>query len=175
MFQTLGSHFLFKDDFYLVFRQIAPVHFFQPDFIAGERIFVQYAIVSGYDDDALEKLHELGGGVVTALAGCTQIQLEIGNEHRGYFPDGNIRKVIFTLYELRKVTACNLILAVGRYRLGYANKLFHVLIVLLEQGKDGFVVLAVSQKLVFHFLGSNVIITPLHFVVDGVQRCVYIA
>lgn len=57
----------------------------------------------------------------------------------------------------------------------YANKLFHVLIVLLEQGKDGFVVLAVSQKLVFHFLGSNVIITPLHFVVDGVQRCVYIA
>jgi hypothetical protein len=65
--------------------------------------------------------------------------------------------------------------AVGRYRLGYANKLFHVLIVLLEQGKDGFVVLAVSQKLVFNFLGSNVIITPLHFVVDGVQRCVYIA
>ena len=51
--------------------KIAPVHFFQPDFIAGERIFVQYAIVSGYDDDALEKLHELGGGVVTALAGCT--------------------------------------------------------------------------------------------------------
>ena len=73
VFQTLGSHFLFEDDFYLVFRQIAPVHFFQPDFIAGERVFVQYAIVSGYDDDALEKLHELGGGVVTALAGCTQI------------------------------------------------------------------------------------------------------
>ena len=77
--------------------------------------------------------------------------------------------------EIRARVACNLILAVGRYRLGYANKLFHVLIVLLEQGKDGFVVLAVSQKLVFNFLGSNVIITPLHFVVDGVQRCVYIA
>ena len=40
---------------------------------------------------------------------------------------------------------------------------------LLEQGKDGFVVLAVSQKLVFHFLGSNIIITPLHFMVDGIQ------
>ena len=174
MFQPFGNHFLFEDDFYLVLRQIPPVHFLQPDFIADERVFVQYAVITGNDNYALEKLHELGGRVITALAGCTQIQLEISNEHRGYFPNGNIRKVIFALYELRKMAACNLVFAVGRYRLGYSHKLFHVLVVLLEQGKDGFVVLAVSQELVFHFFGGNVIITPLHFVVDGVQRCTYV-
>ncbi len=73
MFQPFGNHFLFKDNFNLVFCQIAPVHFFQPDFIIGKRVVHQYAIVAGNDDDALEELHELGGGVVAALAGGTQV------------------------------------------------------------------------------------------------------
>ena len=38
VFQPFGNHFLFEDDFYLVLRQIAPVHFLQPDFIIGERV-----------------------------------------------------------------------------------------------------------------------------------------
>ena len=144
VFQTLGSHFLFEDDFYLVLCQIPPVHFFQPDFIIGERVCYQYAVVAGNDDDALEELHELGGGVVATLAGCTQIQLKIGNEHRGYLLYGNIRKVVLALYELGEVAAGNFILAVGGYRLGYAHKLFHIVIVLLEQGKDCFVALAMT-------------------------------
>jgi len=174
VFQTLGSHFLFEDDFYLVLCQIPPVHFHQPDFIIGERVFVQYAIVSGYDDDALEELHELGGRVVAAFTGSTQVQLKIGNEHRGYLLYGNIRKVVLALYELGEVAAGNFILAVGGYRLGYAHKLFHIVIVLLKQGKDCLVALVVSQELVLHFLGGNVIVTPLHFVVNGVQRCPYV-
>ena len=58
---------------YTHLRQVAPIHFFQPDFVAGERVTHQYAVVAGNDDDALEELHERGGGVVTALAGGTQI------------------------------------------------------------------------------------------------------
>ena len=54
VFQPFGNHFLFKDDFYLVLCQITPVHFFQPDFVAGERVAHQYAVVAGNDDDALE-------------------------------------------------------------------------------------------------------------------------
>ena len=133
VFQPFGNHFLFKDDFYLVLRQVAPIHFFQPDFVAGERVTHQYAVVAGNDDDALEELHELGGGVVTALAGGTQIQLKIGNEHWGNFLNGYVRYVVLAADELGKVAAGHFILAVGRYRLGYAHKLLHIVIVLLEQ------------------------------------------
>ena len=174
MFQPFGNHFLFEDDFYLVLRQVTPIHFLQPDFITGERVVYQYAVVTGYDDDALEELHELGGGVVAALAGGTQVQLKIGNEHRRYLLNGYVRYVVLALNELGKVAAGDFVLAVGRYRLGYAHKLLHIVIVLLEQGKDGFVALAMPQKLVLHFLGGHVVVTPLHFVVNGVQRCVYI-
>ena len=133
VFQPFGNHFLFKDDFYLVLRQVAPIHFFQPDFVAGERVTHQYAVVAGNDDDALEELHELGGGVVTALAGGTQIQLKIGNEHWSNFLNGYVRYVVLAADELGKVAAGHFILAVGRYRLGYAHKLLHIVIVLLEQ------------------------------------------
>ena len=34
--------------------------------------------------------------------------------------------------------------------------------------------LAVSQELVFHFLGGHVIVTPLHFVVNGIQGRTYV-
>ena len=144
VFQPFGNHFLFKDNFNLVLCQITPVHFFQPDFIAGERVAHQYAVVAGNDDDTLEELHELGSRVITAFAGCTQVQLEIGNEHRGYLLYGNIRKVVLALYELGEVAAGDFILAVGGYRLGYAHKLFHIVIVLLEKGKDCFVALAMT-------------------------------
>ena len=33
---------------------------------------------------------------------------------------------------------------------------------------------AVSQKLVLHFLGGHVVVTPLHFVVNGVQGRTYV-
>ena len=144
VFQPFGNHFLFEDDFYLVLCQIAPVHFLQPDFVAGERVAHQYAVVAGNDDDALEELHELGGGVVAALAGCTQIQLKIGNEHRGYLFNGYVRYVVLALDKFGKVAAGDFILAVGRYRLGYAHELLHIVIVLLEQGKDCFVALAMT-------------------------------
>ena len=133
MFQPFGNHFLFKDNFYLVLRQVAPIHFFQPDFVAGERVTHQYAVVAGNDDDTLEELHELGGGVVTALAGGTQIQLKIGNEHWGNFLNGYVRYVVLALDKFSEVAAGHFILAVGRYRLGYAHKLLHIVIVLLEQ------------------------------------------
>ena len=133
VFQPFGNHFLFKDDFYLVLRQVAPIHFFQPDFVAGERVTHQYAVVAGNDDDALEELHELGGGVVAALAGGTQIQLKIGNEHRAYLLYGYVRYVVLALDKFSEVAAGHFILAVGRYRLGYAHKLLHIVIVLLEQ------------------------------------------
>ena len=55
VFQPFGNHFLFEDDFYLVLRQVAPIHFFQPDFVAGERVTHQYAVVAGNDDDTLEE------------------------------------------------------------------------------------------------------------------------
>ena len=144
VFQPLGNHFLFKDNFNLVLCQIPPVHLFQPDFVAGERGAHQYAVVAGNDDDALEELHELGGGVVAALAGCTQIQLKIGNEHRAYLLYGYVRYVVLAADELGKVAAGHFILAVGRYRLGYADQLLHIVIVLLEQGKDCFVALAMT-------------------------------
>ena len=133
VFQPFGNHFLFKDDFYLVLCQITPVHFFQPDFIAGERVAHQYAVVAGNNDDTLEELHELGGGVVAALAGGTQIQLKIGNEHRAYLLYGYVRYVVLALDKFSEVAAGHFILAVGRYRLGYAHKLLHIVIVLLEQ------------------------------------------
>ena len=133
VFQPFGNHFLFKDNFYLVLRQVAPIHFFQPDFVAGERVTHQYAVVAGNDDDTLEELHELGGGVVTALAGGTQIQLKIGNEHWGNFLNGYVRYVVLALDKFSEVAAGHFILAVGRYRLGYAHKLLHIVIVLLEQ------------------------------------------
>ena len=72
------------------------------------------------------------------------------------------------------MSAGNFILAVSRYCLGYTHKLLHIIIVLLEQGEDSFVALAMPQKLVLHFLGGDVVVTPLHFVVNGVQRCVNI-
>ena len=144
VFQPLGNHFHFKDNFNLVLCQIPPVHLFQPDFVAGERVAHQYAVVAGNDDDALEELHELGGGVVAALAGCTQIQLKIGNEHRAYLLYGYVRYVVLAADELGKVAAGHFILAVGRYRLGYADQLLHIVIVLLEQGKDCFVALAMT-------------------------------
>ena len=174
MFQPLGNHFLFEDDFNLVLCQIPPVHFLQPDFVTGERVVHQYAIVAGNDDDTLEELHELGGGVVAALAGGTQIQFKIGNEHRAYLLNGYVRYVVLALNELGKVVAGDFVLAVSRYRLRYAHKLLHIVIVLLEQDKDSFVALAMPQELVLNFLGGHVIVTPLHFVVNGVQRCVYI-
>ena len=34
--------------------------------------------------------------------------------------------------------------------------------------------LAVSQKLVLHFLGGHVVVTPLHFVVNGIQGRTYV-
>ena len=153
--------------------QVTPIHFLQPDFITGERVVYQYAVVTGYDD-TLEKLHELGGGVVTAFASRTQVQLEIGNEHRGNLLNGYVRYVVLALNELGKVVAGDFVLAVSRYRLRYAHKLLHIVIVLLEQDKDSFVALAMPQELVLNFLGGHVIVTPLHFVVNGVQRCVYI-
>ena len=39
----------------------------------------------------------------------------------------------------------------------------------LKQGKDGFMVVAVSQKLVLHLFSSNIVITPLHFMINGIQ------
>lgn len=144
MFQPLGNHFLFEDDFNLVLCQIPPVHFLQPDFVTGERVVHQYAIVAGNDDDTLEELHELGGGVVAALAGGTQIQFKIGNEHRAYLLNGYVRYVVLALNELGKVAAGDFILAVSRYCLGYADQLLHIVIVLLEQGKDCFVALAMT-------------------------------
>lgn len=125
VFQPFGNHFLFKDDFYLVLCQITPVHFFQPDFVAGERVARQYAVVAG-NDDALEELHELGGDVVAALAGGTQELLKIGNEHRAYLLYGYVRYVVLAADELGEVAAGNFMLAVGRYRLGYAHKLLHI-------------------------------------------------
>ena len=133
VFQPFGNHFLFKDNFYLVLCQVAPIHFFQPNFVAGERVAHQYAVVAGNDDDTLEELHELGGGVVAALAGGTQIQLKIGNEHRAYLLYGYVRYVVLALDKFSEVAAGHFILAVGRYRLGYAHKLLHIVIVLLEQ------------------------------------------
>ena len=144
VFQPFGNHFLFKDDCYLVLCQITSVHFFQPDFIIGERVVHQYAIVAGNDDNALEELHELGGGVVTALASGTQVQLKIGNEHRGNLLNGYVRYVVLALNELGKVAAGDFILTVGRYRLGYADQLLYIVIVLLEQGKDCFVALTMT-------------------------------
>ena len=102
------------------------------------------AIVAGNDDDTLEELHELGGGVVAALAGGTQIQFKIGNEHRAYLLNGYVRYVVLALNELGKVAAGDFILAVSRYCLGYADQLLHIVIVLLEQGKDCFVALAMT-------------------------------
>ena len=81
----------------------------------------------------LEELHEVGGGVIAALAGGTQIQLKIGNEHRAYLLYGYVRYVVLALDKFSEVAAGHFILAVGRYRLGYAHKLLHIVIVLLEQ------------------------------------------
>ena len=103
VFQPFGNHFLFEDDFYLVLRQVAPIHFLQPDFITGERVVYQYAVVTGYDNNTLEELHELGGGVVAALAGGTQVQLKIGNEHRAYLLNGYVRYIVLALNELGKL------------------------------------------------------------------------
>lgn len=153
--------------------QVTPIHFLQPDFITGERVVYQYAVVTGYDD-TLEKLHELGGGVVTAFASRTQVQLEIGNEHRGNLLNGYVRYVVLALNELGKVVAGDFVLAVSRYRLRYAHKLLHIVIVLLEQDKDSFVALAMPQELVLNFLGGHVIVTPLHFVVNGIQGRTYV-
>ena len=55
---------------------------------------LQLPLFAGNDDDTLEELHELGGGVVAALAGGTQIQFKIGNEHRAYLLNGYVRYVV---------------------------------------------------------------------------------
>lgn len=143
VFQPFGNHFLFEDDFNLVLCQIPPVHFLQPDLVTGERGVHQYAVVAG-NDDTLEELHELDGSVVAALAGCTQIQLKIGNEHRGNLLNGYVRYVVLALDKFGKVAAGDFILSIGRYRLVYADQLLHIVIVLLEQGKDCLVALAMT-------------------------------
>ena len=72
------------------------------------------------------------------------MQLRIGNEHRAYLLYGYIRYVVLALDKFSKVAAGDFILAVGRYRLGYADQLLHIVIVLLKQGKDCFVALAMT-------------------------------
>ena len=45
----------------------------------------------------------------------------------------------------------------------------------LEKVKDGVVVLTMNPKISFlHLFGGNIIVTPLQFVINGVQGCVYI-
>ena len=88
VFQPFGNHFLFKDNFYLVLRQVAPIHFFQPDFVAGERVTHQYAVVAGNDDEILDKTGTITAGhpiVVESL-------WENGFEHT--------RKILYSLEKL---------------------------------------------------------------------------
>ena len=114
-------------------------------------------------------MHELGGRVVAALAGCTQIQLKIGNEHRGYFFYGYIRKMVLALDELGKMPFSHFVFLISGFCFGNTYQLLHIVIVFLKQGKDGFMVVAVSQKLVLHLFSSNIVITPLHFMINGIQ------
>ena len=53
--------------------QIPPIHFFQTYFIVGERVAYQDAVITGYQDNALEELHELGSRIITTFTGGTQI------------------------------------------------------------------------------------------------------
>ncbi len=68
----------------------------------------QFGILAGYKDDAFEKLHKLCGGVCSTFADCTQIQLEVGNEHRGNLLNGYILQIVSALDKVarwRRVTS----------------------------------------------------------------------
>ena len=133
VFQPFGNHLLFKDDFYFVLCQIPPIHFLQTDFIIGEWVAYQDTVITGYQDNAFEELHELGSRVITTFTGGTQIQLEVCYKHRSDFINGNIRYIVFALNKLGKVAAGHFVFTIGGNRLGYADQLFHIVIVLFEK------------------------------------------
>ena len=91
---------------------------YKRQFYNCEWITYQDAIITGNQDDTLEKLHELGGRIVTTFTGSTQIQLKVCNKHRSDFIDGNIRYIVFALDKLGKMAAGHFIFTVGGNRLG---------------------------------------------------------
>ena len=72
------------------------------------------------------------------------------------------------------MTAGHFIFTISGNRFRYADQLLNIVIVLLEKVKDGVVVLTMTQKFILHLFGGNIIVTPLQFVINGVQGCVYI-
>lgn len=159
---------------YLFFGQEAALGLFLRDVVGIERITRQPAVVDGGEDDAAEGHHVRPNGVGAVVLLCAEEQLEVGDEGGCQLSQGDIAHLVALLDELQQVVIYHAVFPVAALALHLAHLLRIVLVVLLEHGQQGLVVLSHAQIGVAHLLRRDIPIGVAHFLIRLVDAKPYL-
>ena len=101
-------------------------------------------------------------------------QLEIRNERRGKLAQGDVAHLVALSDELRQMVIDGAVFQVAALAFHFSYHLGVVLIMLLEHGKQGFVVLPQSQIGVAYFLCRDIAVRVAYFLICTVYAYTYL-
>lgn len=158
----------------LLLGQEATLGLFLRDVVGIEGVTRQPTVVDGGEDDAAERHHVRPHGVGAVVLLRAEEQLEVGDEGGCQLTQGDVAHLVALLDELRQVVIYHAVFPVAALALHLAYLLCIVLVVLLEHGQQGLVVLTQPQIGVAHLLRRDIPVGVAHFLIRLVDAKPYL-
>lgn len=134
----------------------------------------QPSVVDGRVDDAAEGHHVRPYGVGAMVLLRAEEQLEVRDERGGKLTQCDVTRLIALLDELGQMAVYGAVFQITSLALHLAHHLGIVLVVLLEHGKQGLVVLSHAQIGVAHLLCGNITVGVTHLLICLVDTDTYL-
>ena len=158
---------------YLFFGQEAAFGLLFRDVVSIEGVTRQPAVVDGGEDDAAEGHHIRPYGVGAVIFLRAEEQLEVGDEGGCQLSQGDVAHLVTLLDELRQMVIHHAVFPVAALALHLTHLFRIVLVVLLEHGQQGLVVLPQTQIGVAHLLRRDIPVGVAHLLIRLVDAKPY--
>lgn len=159
---------------YLLLCQKPTFGFLLGDVVGIERVAREPAVVDGGVDDAAERHHVRPHGVGAVVLLRAEEQLEVRDERRGEFAQGDVAHLVALPDEFRKMVIDGAVFQVAALALHLAHHPGVVLVVLFEYGQQRLVVLSESQIGVAYLLRRHVIVRVAYLLIGTVDADTYL-
>ena len=158
----------------LLLGQEAALGLFLRDVVGIEGVTCQPAVVDGGEYDAAEGHHIRPHGVGAVVLLSAEEQLEVGDEGGCQLTQGDVAHLVALPDELRQVVIYHAVFPVAALAFHLAYLLRIVLVVLLEHGKQGLVVLPQAQVGVADLLRRDIAVGVAHLLISLVDAEPYL-
>lgn len=159
---------------YFLLCQKAAFRFLFGDVVGVERVTWKPAVVDGCIDDAAKRHHVRPDGVGAMVLLRAEEQFKIRDECRGKLAQGDVAHLVALSDELRQMVIDGAVFQVAAHAFHFSYHLGVVLIMLLEHGKQGLVVLSQSQIGVAYFLCRDIAVRVAYFLICTVYAHTYL-